>query len=104
MRGFILFILVVIFLFSNVQGQKFVRSSKKNIKVLVNGKVTDWSISPEIRPDRLKVYCFKEKNQVVFQTNIDTAYFSISKNDTLKFNIILNSKILPLLKLLALRI
>lgn len=85
-------LLFVIFSFSIVNGQKNIQSSKKNIKVCVNGMVQDWGISPENNPDRLKVYCSNEKNEVVFQTNIDTASFYVSKNDTLKFNIILNNQ------------
>ena len=64
---------------------------KKNIKVLVDGKTTDWGISPETNPDRLRVYCSREKMEVVFQTDTDTAFFSISKNDTIRFRIILSS-------------
>ncbi|MCX6238468.1 MAG: S41 family peptidase [Bacteroidia bacterium] len=85
-------LLFVIFSFLIVNGQKNIQSGKKNIKVSVNGKIQDWSISPEINPDMLQVYCSKEKNMVVFQTNIDTASFSVSPNDTLKFNIVLNNK------------
>ncbi len=88
----ILPLLVIIFSCSFVQGQKIVRSDRDNIKVLVNGRSTDWGISPEVNPDRLKVYCSREKNEVVFQTNLDTAVFIVSKNDTVKFSIVLNSK------------
>ena len=84
--------LFVIYSFSIVHGQKNIHSGKKNISVCVNGKVQDWRIAPENNPDRLKVYCSNEKNVVVFQTDIDTASFYVSNNDTLKFNIILNSK------------
>lgn len=85
-------VLFLTFTFSIVKGQKNIHSDKINIKVSINGTIIDWSISPETNPDRLIVYCSNEKNEVLFQTNIDTASFSVSKNDTLKFNIILNSK------------
>jgi len=75
-----------------VQGQKIVRSGKSSITVLVNGRKTRWSISPEVNPDRLKVYCLKERNEVIFQTDIDTAYFSVKKNDTIRFIILLKQK------------
>jgi len=88
----ILIFLFITFTFSIVNGKKYIQSAKKNINVSVNGKLQDWSISPETNPDRLIVYCSNEKNKVVFQTNIDTVSFSVSKNDTLKLNIILNSK------------
>jgi len=91
MKFFFVF-LFAIFSFSIVHGQKNIHSGKKNISVCVNGKVHDWRITPENNPDRLKVYCSNEKNVVVFQTDIDTVSFYVSNNDTLKFNIILNSK------------
>ncbi len=87
-RTFLL--LFIICSFSVVYGQKNIRSDKKKIKFSVNGAVQEWRISPEDNPDRLKVYCSHEKNTVIFQTNIDTALFYVSKNDTIKFNIILN--------------
>ncbi len=66
-------------------------STKKGINVLVNGKQTDWRISPEVNPDRLNVYCINEKNEVVFQTDTDTISFMVSEKDTIRFKIILNS-------------
>lgn len=91
MKNFLLF-LTAIFSFPLIQGQPIVRSTIKNITVLVNGKMINWQILPERNPDRLHLYCFNDKNKVVFQTNIDTATFWATKNDTIKFNIILNSK------------
>lgn len=88
----ILVILFAFFSFSMANGQKNIQSGKQNIKVTINGMVQDWHISPENNPDRLKVYCSKAENKVVFQTNIDTATFYVSNNEILKFNIILNSK------------
>jgi hypothetical protein len=91
MKGILLF-LIAGFAFSVIHGQTVLRSGKKHINVLVNEKITDWEISPESKPDRLRVYCFRDKNEVVFQTNIDTTTFYVAKNDTIKFNIILNDK------------
>jgi len=78
--------------FSCVLGQKIIHSNKEHIKVLVNGKQTNWGISPETNPDRLRVYCSKEKMEAVFQTDTDTAFFSVSNHDTIKFSIILHSR------------
>ena len=75
-----------------VQGQKIVRSGRENIHVLVNGKSTGWGISPETNPDRLRVYCAREKNEVIFQTDTDTASFFVRNNDTIRFMIVLNSR------------
>ena len=88
----ILLLLVVIITFSCTQNRKIVHSNQKAIKVLINGQSTDWRISPEENPDRLKVYCSKKINEVIFQTDIDTAIFSVGKNDTIRFRIVLKSK------------
>ncbi|WP_372754186.1 S41 family peptidase [Labilibaculum sp.] len=88
----LLFIIPLILLFSCAEKKNDTfYSTKKNIKVLVNGKQTDWSISPKVNPDRLNVYCTNEKNEVIFQTDTDTVSFMLSNNDTTKFKIILNS-------------
>jgi hypothetical protein len=68
------------------------QSDKKPIKVLINGHSTDWIISPEVKPDRLEVYCSKDVNEVRFLTGIDSAVFSVKNNDTIRFRIILNTK------------
>ena len=88
----ILLLLLVISIFSCTQEQKVIQSNKKSINVIINGQSTGWIISPEVNPDRLQVYCSKENNEVKFQTDVDSALFSIKKNDTVRFKIILNSK------------
>ena len=88
----LLLLLLVISTLSCSHEQKVIKSNKKDINVLVNGNQTDWGISPEINPDRLKVYCSKEKNEVIFQTDTDTAKFLVGNKDTIRFKIILKSK------------
>jgi carboxyl-terminal processing protease len=88
----LLLLLAVISTISCSREQKIIHSNKKPIKVLINRKSTDWTISPEINPDILQVYCSNENNIVIFQTDIDSAVFSVRKNDTIRFGIILNSK------------
>lgn len=88
----ILLLLAVISTFSCTQERKIIQSNKKSIIVFINGQITDWTISPEVNPDRLEVFCSKENNEVKFQTDIDSAIFSIRKNDTIRFQIILKSK------------
>lgn len=87
-----LLLVVAILFFSYSQAQTIVYSNKRTIDVFVNGQQSDWIISPDVNPDRLKVFCLKEINEVVFQTDVDTAVFSISKNDTIRFSIILKAK------------
>lgn len=84
-------LLAAIISFSCVQGQKVIKSNKINIPVFINGKKTAWSISPETKPDRLHVYCSKYENKVVFRTDVDSAVFTVIKNDTLFLSIILKS-------------
>lgn len=88
----LLLLLLVIATISCSHEQKVIKSNKKNIKVLVNGSQIDWGISPETNPDRLKIYCSKEKNEVIFQTDTDTAKFLVGNKDTIRFKIILKSK------------
>ena len=92
MKKLIFIIPLFLFLSCSQKQSVTINSTKKSIKILVNEKETDWLISPKVNPDRLKVYCSENKNEVVFQTDIDTITFSIGNNDTIKFEIILNSK------------
>ena len=89
----LLIILPLLLLFSCVDNQvDTFNSSNKRIKILINGQQQiDWTILPEVNPDQLKVYCTKKKNEVIFQTDIDTVSYFVSNNDTIRFSIILNS-------------
>ena len=88
-----LIIIPLLLLFSCVDNQvDTFNVSKRNIKILINGQQQiDWSISPEVNPDQLEVYCTKKKNEVIFQTDIDTISFYVSNKDTIRFSIVLNS-------------
>jgi len=92
MKNSCYFIFFLLAYYTSVHGQQVIHSGKKNISVIINGSLSNCSISPERDPDRLLVYCSIEKNEVVFKTDIDTAILSISKNDTIKLEIILNLK------------
>lgn len=88
----LLIIIPLIWLFSCTDKQvESISSTTTEVIVLINGKQTDWRISPEVYPDRLKVYCVYEENEVVFQTDTDTISLTVRKNDTIRFKIILNS-------------
>lgn len=92
MKKLLFFLLLLLLLSCAEQERELLFSTQKGIKVLINNKVTDWRISPEEKSDRLLVYCINEKNEVVFQTDSDTALFVLRQNDTIKFKIVLNSK------------
>lgn len=87
------FILAVCMLLGCKQNtKKEIKSNKKSIHVSINGRQINWRISPQENPDKLRVYCSKEKNEVKFLTDIDSASYFLSENDTIKFDILLNSK------------
>lgn len=88
----IAFLLLIITSISCSQQQKIIKSNKESIDIYINGQLTDWTISPDVNPDRLEVYCSKENNKVKILTDIDSAVFSIRKNDTIKLQLILKSK------------
>src|SRR5450759_3188523 len=90
----ILILLLVIFAVSctREQERKFIQSNKRSIKIFINGEFIDWTISPDINPDRCEAYCSKENNEVKIITDIDSAVYSIKNHDTLKLQLILKSK------------
>lgn len=88
----ILFSLLVISAVSCTQPKNVIRSNKESIDIFVNGKQTDWSISPELKPDRLEVYCSNVKNKVRIRTDVDSGVYSVRANDTIKLQLILKSK------------
>lgn len=72
---------------------KIIRSNTEKIKYVINNEVyPNWTIMPEIKPDRLEVECIKDVNQVAFITDIDSIKFTIKEKDTVKFYILLNNK------------
>lgn len=88
----ILLLLALVFTLSCNQERKVIQSNKKSIDIFINGQLIDWTISPEVNPDRLEVYCSRDNNQVKILTDIDSAVFSIRKNETIKFQLVLKSK------------
>lgn len=90
MKNILLALLAIVAL-SCSHEQKIIHSGRESIKVLINGIATEWTISPQENPDRLNVYCSDKKNKVIFQTDLDTVSYSVRKNDTIRFQIILKS-------------
>jgi carboxyl-terminal processing protease len=85
-----LLILIALIISSCTQQPTIIHSNKKGIKLLVNGQSIDWRIEPDKKVDRLEVYCSNPTNKVIFQTDVDTAIFSVGEKDTVKFRIIIN--------------
>lgn len=86
----LLFPLILIFSCTELKEDIFY-AKKRSVKVLINGQQIDWTISPEVNPDQLDVYCTHKQNEVIFQTDTDTISFNVSENDTIRFRIVLNS-------------
>ncbi len=92
MRKVFVFIGLLLFCSCKDEIKREIVSTKKNITVLINGRKVAWQISPQVNPDILKVYCKHKINEVIFQTDIDTANFYVRNMDTLSFRVVLNHK------------
>ena len=76
----------------NTQQTLILQSSKQDIRVRIQGQMTDWHISPELKPDVLKVECIRDRNKVVFITDKDSVSFHVALHDTINFVVLLNGK------------
>ncbi len=92
---YISFLINICFFINSVNAQHknipIIKSNKKSIFYQINNKQGDWSVSPAISPDRLEVFCPKEKKNVRFITDKDTISFMIGANDTVQFIVLLNN-------------
>ena len=90
----VLFLFLLIFAYScaREQERRIIQSDKSSIKIFVNGAFIDWTISPDINPDRCEAYCSKEINNVKIITDKDSAVYSLRNLDTIRLKIILKSK------------
>ncbi|HAM98198.1 MAG TPA: hypothetical protein DCQ26_06270 [Marinilabiliales bacterium] len=92
LRTITLFILFLNLFFScSVNRQLFLNSSEKQIKLRLNKKEIDWTISPQVNPDRFLVFCKEKFNTVSFISDKDSITFRITNNDTIKLSILLNN-------------
>ncbi len=87
--------LAILIVACKVQAPKrtiILKSGLKDIKYSINGKRSDWHISPELKPDVLKVECLRDSNAVGFKTDVDSIFFSVSVHDTISFIVLLNGR------------
>ena len=70
------------------------KSTSKTLTYAVNGDTfqNSWTVSPEVKPDRLNVECVNEQNTVAFVSDIDSLTFNVKINDTIRFIVLLNNK------------
>lgn len=78
------YLLVMTSLF-HAQDQKVVRTNKRTVLFTVNGKSNNWWFYPDSNPNIFRIYCSKEKNEVILKTDIETCSFIVSNNDTIRF-------------------
>jgi hypothetical protein len=93
-----LFLVFIFFSFGQNLDKKtenlpIIKSNIDIVTVVINEDVyPGWAIVPQVKPDRLKVGCKKEKNIVEFITDVDSIKFEISEGDTVQFYVLLNGK------------
>jgi C-terminal processing protease CtpA/Prc len=64
-------------------------SNVRNTNVYVDATIKDWGISPDIRPDILKIYDTRSKKKTVkFVSDIDSITFKVKLNKPVYFSII----------------
>lgn len=62
-----------------------------------NDELMDWTIAPQLSPDTLYVQCTKDENTFVkFLTDSQERTFSVSGEDTLRFNILIEGNVTAL--------
>lgn len=86
------FLLLTTFCLAQNKKYPIIKSNKVNIHYWINQKRNNWSISPEINPDRLEIYSQNSKTLVKFKTDIDSIQFYLNCKDTVRFYILLNNK------------
>jgi carboxyl-terminal processing protease len=87
-----LLLLAIIFAVSCTRERKVIKSDNELISIYFNGRLIEWTISPDVNPDRLEVYCSIENNRIKIITDTDSAVYSIKKNDTIRLQLVLKSK------------
>jgi hypothetical protein len=87
-----LLLLAIILAVSCTRERKVIHSNNELVSIYFNGRLIEWTISPDVNPDRLEVYCSKENNRIKIITDIDSADYSLKNNDTIKLQLVLKSK------------
>jgi hypothetical protein len=64
-------------------------SNRQNIKLFINGGENDWTITPSLHPDVLRLYHRTEKvYNVKFVSDIDSLTFAVNVNEPVYFDIV----------------
>lgn len=88
-KNFYLFQILSVFLALGVYGQPEnlpeIKSSERIISYAIDGDESEWTISPELSPDRLEIYCPEKAKTVLFTSGIDSIRFQIGDKDTFRF-------------------
>lgn len=72
---------------------RFLKSNEKTLTYIVNRDTFEnaWTITPDLKPDRLVVECANQENSVLFIRGSDTISFTVKQNDTIQFVILYNN-------------
>jgi hypothetical protein len=54
--------------------------------------ISNWNISPELKPDVLTVACFSGKEKVFFKTDKDSLSYTVKPGESKQFYVLLNDK------------
>jgi hypothetical protein len=71
-----------------------IKSNVENITYAINHteKRADWTISPQLKPDRLEVECKKRVTKVAFISDVDSIAFNVKVGDTIQFYVLQSGK------------
>ena len=98
-KAVIIFLFFLLALYSgqaqliNVEKPAVIHSNKETIKLYVDGAKEDWTISPHLKPDYLRIYSATENvKKIKFITDVDSIEFNVNVNHPVNFSIVLKNK------------
>ncbi|MDX5444415.1 MAG: DUF4932 domain-containing protein [Hymenobacteraceae bacterium] len=71
-----------------------ISSKQEMLNYRIGGELrTGWRISPDLKPDRLKVECKTKNVPVTFLTDSDSLSFTVNEGDTIQFKVLYNNQV-----------
>jgi hypothetical protein len=67
-------------------------SAKAAYRIGNDKAISNWNISPELKPDVLTVACFSGKEKVFFKTDKDSVSYTVKPGESKQFYVLLNDK------------
>ncbi|MDR1459391.1 MAG: hypothetical protein LBI60_04180 [Bacteroidales bacterium] len=85
----ILFLVCLPFIGSAQKQEIIMHSNTRMIKTYYDGRIGEWTISPDIRPDMLEIYDPTIKKKTVkFVSNVDSVTFEVKLNKPVYFSVV----------------